>query len=123
MHPLITWTEIPAADLARAKRFYAAVLDATFADLALGDLAYAMFLPAAAGTPPAAALVAGPGYRPSTSGVTIYLNGAPDLAAILDRVAAHGGTVLMPKTWLSPEAGHAGFFTDSEGNRIGLQHP
>jgi hypothetical protein len=28
----------------------------------------------------------------------------------------------MPKTFISVEAGYVGYFRDTEGNRIGLQH-
>ncbi len=53
----------------------------------------------------------------------IYLNGGDDLNRVLSRVEAAGGTVLVEKTYLSPEAGYIGLFLDTEGNRIGLQNP
>ena len=120
MKQLIAWTEIPASDIERAKRFYAGVLGVDFAEMRLGDLDYAIIVDEGRGD--TAALVRGEGYEPSSAGVTIYLNGAPDMDPFLARVAANGGEVLMPKTYFSPEAGYVGYFRDSEGNRIGLQH-
>jgi hypothetical protein len=38
----------------------------------------------------------------------------------LSRVEKAGGKVLLNKTFLSEEAGHIAFFTDTEGNKIGL---
>jgi predicted enzyme related to lactoylglutathione lyase len=60
-------------------------------------------------------------YKPSaTDGPLIYLNGNPDVQNILDKVEAAGGTILVPKTEISPEYGHMAVFMDTEGNRIAL---
>ena len=60
-------------------------------------------------------------HKPSaTDGPLIYLNGNPDLQIVLDKVTAAGGTVMVPKTEVSPDYGHMGVFLDTEGNRIGL---
>jgi predicted enzyme related to lactoylglutathione lyase len=69
------------------------------------------------------ALLACPEARPGDHGVVIYLDGGADLAVPLARAVAAGGTVLMPKTELSPEIGFIAMFADSEGNRIGLHSP
>ena len=37
------------------------------------------------------------------------------------RVAEAGGTVILSKTYLGPEAGYIVLFLDTEGNKIGLQ--
>jgi uncharacterized protein len=114
MSKLVNWIEIPVVDQARAKRFYAAVLNVDFYDMPLGTSKYSIF-PSQDG-----ALVAGEGYKPSQTGTLIYLNGGDDLGVPLGRVADAGGKVLLPKTFLSKEAGYAGIFLDTEGNRIGL---
>jgi predicted enzyme related to lactoylglutathione lyase len=60
-------------------------------------------------------------YQPSpTAGPLIYLNGNPDVQEILDRVEPAGGSIVVPKTQISPEYGYMAVFVDTEGNRIGL---
>jgi hypothetical protein len=44
-----------------------------------------------------------------------------NLSTILNKVEDSGGSILMPKLFLSDMAGYIALFTDSEGNRIGLQ--
>ncbi len=44
------------------------------------------------------AIVLGDGYKPSTDGITIYLNGGEDLTVILDKVEKNNGKVIVPKT-------------------------
>jgi predicted enzyme related to lactoylglutathione lyase len=39
---------------------------------------------------------------------------------VLDRVAAAGGTVEVPKREISPEYGYMAVFIDTEGNRMAL---
>lgn len=119
MKHLLNWVEIPAANLERAKVFYAAILDMPMEELEMNGLRYAFFgVEDAHNT---GALVQGPDYTPSSAGPVVYLNGGDDLNTILNRVEGAGGTVLMPKTFLSDMAGHVGLFTDPEGNRIGVQ--
>jgi len=60
-------------------------------------------------------------YTPSSSGGTlVYLNGNPDLQNVLDKVVDARGTIMVPKTEISPEYGFMTIFIDTEGNRIGL---
>ena len=59
-------------------------------------------------------------YTPSTYGVVVYLNANPSIQAVIDRIAAAGGEVIMPKTQISPEIGYMALFIDSEGNRMAL---
>jgi predicted enzyme related to lactoylglutathione lyase len=59
--------------------------------------------------------------KPSTTdGPLIYLNGTPDVQIILDKVESAGGSILVPKTEISPEYGFMAVIIDTEGNRIGL---
>jgi predicted enzyme related to lactoylglutathione lyase len=51
----------------------------------------------------------------------IYLNGGEDLNGILAQVNDNGGSVMMPKTFLSDMAGYIAIIMDTEGNRIGVQ--
>ena len=66
------------------------------------------------------ALVQSSMHQPSGDGVKLYLNGNPDLSAVLSKVETAGGKVLMPKTNISDDIGFMAFFTDTEGNTIGL---
>jgi predicted enzyme related to lactoylglutathione lyase len=65
------------------------------------------------------AIVQGEGYVPSTEGALLYLNGGDDLSAVLGRVESAGGKVVLPKTSIN-EYGFMAFFTDTEGNKVGL---
>jgi len=59
-------------------------------------------------------------HVPATTGITIYLNGNPDLSPILEKVQVENGKILMPKTLIDEQTGYMAFFEDTEGNRIGL---
>ena len=59
-------------------------------------------------------------HKPSTNGITIYLNANPDMSDVLKRIEGEGGQIIMGKTQITPEIGYMAFFIDSEGNRIGL---
>lgn len=39
---------------------------------------------------------------------------------LLARVTPAGGTIVVPKTQISPEVGHFAMFLDTEGNKIGI---
>jgi predicted enzyme related to lactoylglutathione lyase len=119
MNRLINWIEIPVRDLARAKAFYEQVFDAPLAALTVGELQYAMF--PTRNRFNTGALVQGEGYVPSDSGPLLYLDATGEVDCLLDRIVAAGGTVVMPRTYLSPEAGEVAIFVDTEGNRLGLQ--
>lgn len=115
----IDWFEIPATDFARATRFYEQILAASlhienFGETKLGVLPYTQ------GQGVGGAVVEMRQAKPHADGVRVYLNGGTDLDAILKRVPAAGGEIVMPKTLLSSEIGHIGMFSDSEGNVIGL---
>lgn len=43
-------------------------------------------------------IMKGEGYKPSTNGVTIYLNGGDNLQTVLDKVEEAGGKIIIPKT-------------------------
>jgi uncharacterized protein len=120
MDHFINWIEIPVNDIHRAKSFYGEILDVSFHEMQIGDLDYAIF--PSEDKYNSGALVKGPNYRPSSDGVTIYLDGGADLNTILQKVSSRGGTIIMEKTFFSKEAGWVGLFLDTEGNRIGLQN-
>ena len=112
----INWFEIPASDLTRAADFYRAVLAAELAPMEVPDGEMLAFQQDGM---PVGALTKGPHNAPSNAGVLVYFDGQGDLDAMLDRVAAAGGEVVLPKTAIGPY-GHIAQFLDPEGNRIAL---
>lgn len=117
----ISWFEIPATDLDRAQKFYEAIFQLQLIQMDMPNIKMRMFpLDDMMGVG-GALCDSGGFHKPSaTDGPLVYLNGNPDLQVILDRVVAAGGSIIVPKTEISPEYGYMGVFIDSEGNRIGL---
>jgi uncharacterized protein len=122
MQHAISWFEIPATDLDRATRFYETIFGVTLAVLDMPNIRMRLFPLDDMMTQVGGAVVDSGGFhKPSaTDGPLIYLNGNPDVQQVLDRVEAAGGTVLVPKTEISPEYGYMAVIIDPEGNRIGL---
>jgi uncharacterized protein len=118
----ISWFEIPATDLDRATKFYEAVFGVTFTVMDLPNIKMRMFPLEDMMTQVGGAIVDSGGFhKPSSSdGPLVYLNGNPDVQNVLDRVEAAGGSILVPKTEISPEYGFMAVMIDTEGNRIGL---
>lgn len=115
------WFEIPAADLDRAQHFYEGILEARLSREAIGDGELAVF--PYAGKPNASgALMRHPQAAPSMAGTTVYLS-VEDVARVLERVPAHRGEVVVPRTTLPDGMGVFAQFRDSEGNRVGLWSP
>ncbi|MBX7150357.1 VOC family protein [bacterium] len=118
MNNAINWFEIPVKDMNRAAAFYEKILGASLhRDNIMGfDMA---FLPCDQGSV-GGALVSGEGYVPSDKGALVYLNGGNDLSQVLNRVVSAGGTVIVPKTNITPEIGFFAIFKDVEGNKVAL---
>lgn len=113
----VTWFEIPAYDMARAKAFYDHVYGVTMDTSLVGDFAMAYF-PTAAGI--GGAVVQGPGCLPNDTGALLYLNAAAGLEAMLERVEQAGGRVVMGRTLIGDGAGWFALIIDTEGNRLAL---
>ncbi len=118
MKDVINWFEIPVADMDRAKTFYETIFATTIPVHPVQGFTMGFF-PVQAGKV-GGALVSGQGYIPGHAGALIYLNGNPDLSAVLGRVEGAGGKVLRPKFQVSEETGYVAFFEDSEGNKVAL---
>ncbi|MBS1638380.1 MAG: VOC family protein [Bacteroidetes bacterium] len=117
----LNWFEIPALDTKRAKTFYESVFNIEMATMDMMGMEMTFF--PASDEPNgkvSGALVKGDMHKPSKDGAVIYLNANPDIQAVLDRIGPNGGQVLMPKMFISEEIGYMAFFTDTEGNRLGL---
>lgn len=118
----LDWFEIPARDIDRAQRFYETLLGATMRREAMGDKTLAVFAYADGAT--GGCLMVGPGTPPpSAEGTLVYLNAAPSLDAVLDRVARAGGRITTPKVQLPGDMGVFAHVIDTEGNRVGLHAP
>lgn len=117
---LFIWAEIPVSNMERAETFYKRILQVEMQSMPIGDSEYSFFPVQEQHN--GGSLVKGPRHKPSKDGISLYLDGSPDLAAILSRVNDAGGQVIMEKTFAGEHAGYLGMFIDSEGNRIGLQH-
>jgi len=118
----ISWFEIPATDLDRATKFYETILGIKLNPMDLDNIRMRMFplIDPMKGTG-GAVVDSGGFHRPSiTDGPLIYLNGNPDLQKILDKVDSAGGSIMVPKTAISPEYGFMAVIIDTEGNRIGF---
>ena len=121
MHNALNWFEIPVTDMARACRFYGAILDTSLSVESMCDGQMAILPHAEDGV--GGCLFHHAEFKPSDTGTLVYLNGGEDLGAILERVGPAGGAVALPKTEISPEIGYFAHFIDSEGNRVGLHSP
>ena len=117
----IDWFEIPAANLERACGFYEQVFGFQLHTLSLANGLRMATFPIDPGRGVGGAIVHHPKfYSPSQTGVLVYLNADPDLAAALSRIEKAGGQVLVQKTRISEEHGFMAVFVDCEGNRVAL---
>lgn len=121
MQTFISIFEIPATDISRAITFYQNILNLPLEQMEVPGMQLAIFPyenQAVAGV-----IIQAEGYQPSADGVTIYLNGGPDLQVILSKVEVNGGKILLPKTPHADENGYFALFLDTEGNKLGLSSP
>jgi hypothetical protein len=115
----ISWVEIPVADMERAQKFYETILEVSLIPIDMPNLRMRMF-PVQDQMGVGGALCDSGGFhKPSaTDGPLVYLNANPDVQNVLDRVEAAGGTIIVPKTEISPDYGYMAVIIDTEGNRI-----
>lgn len=116
----LNWFEIPVSDMSRAKKFYETIFSITMQQQEMMGMKMTMFPSENMSGKVSGSLVQSPGHKPTADGAKIYLNGNPDLSGALTKVQGAGGQVQMPKTKISDDIGYMAFFTDSEGNTIGL---
>ena len=117
----VSWFEIPVNDFTRAKTFYQKIFDYEMPEMDMGGIRMGILLPDRDGGGVGGAICFGEGYQPAgENGPKVYLTASPDLNTVLDRVESAGGKVILPKTEIAPDMGHFAFFSDSEGNVVGL---
>ena len=117
VHTAVTWFQIPATDLQRAKRFYDAIFEAELKVMDFGG-PMAIFPYESPGV--GGCVFAGGDTHPSPHGTLIYLNAEGRLDRTLELVARAGGRVDTPKEKISDQIGYVAHIIDSEGNRVGL---
>ncbi|UUY05363.1 VOC family protein [Svornostia abyssi] len=108
------WIEIPATDLERANRFYAAVFGH---DAPPVDAQETRSIAIIEGTP-SVSLNRTEGFVPSPDGALPYF-AVEDLGVAVDAVVAHGGRVIEAPNE-RPGLGHFALVGDSEGNALYL---
>ena len=120
MNNSISWFEIPATDLARATKFYESIMGINMIPMDMPNIQMRLFPVDDMQNGVSGALVDSGGFHKpsSTDGPLMYLNANPDVQHVLDKVEAAGGTVIVPKTEISPEHGYMAVIIDTEGNRI-----
>ena len=117
----ISWFEIPTTDLERATKFYETILGVTLTPMDMPNFQMRLFPVLDNMTGIYGALTYAPDfYQPQANGTLVYLNGNPDVQLVLDKIPAAGGTIVVPKTQISPEIGYMAVFMDTEGNRVAL---
>ncbi len=117
MKNTINWFEIPATDFDRPVQFYSTVFNVQPHNELVVSTQSANF----SGDGEEwvnGAIVFGEHYAPSSTGSVVYLNADHQLDAILSRVEAAGGKILLPSTDIG--FGFIAHFLDTEGNRVGL---
>jgi predicted enzyme related to lactoylglutathione lyase len=113
--------EIPFDDKERAKRFYRDVFHWEMDEMPELD-----YVGVRTGPTGEDGMASEPGYigggmtaREGTNTATVVTLASTDIDADLARVESHGGAVLVGRTPVG-DMGFAAYFTDSEGNVVGL---
>lgn len=120
----VCWFEIYVQDMARACKFYEAVLKLKLEKLPMPDIEdldgmEMHSFPMSQESPGApGALVKMNGVPAGAGGTVVYLN-CEDCAVEAARVTPNGGTILQPKTAIG-QYGFMVIIADTEGNRVGL---
>jgi predicted enzyme related to lactoylglutathione lyase len=122
MQNAISWFEIPTTDINRAQKFYETIFGITMIPMDMPNIKMRMFPLDDMMTQVGGALVDSGGFHKAsaTDGPLIYLNANPDVQNILNKIVEAGGSILVPKTEISPDYGFMAVFMDTEGNRVAL---
>ncbi|UJR84796.1 VOC family protein [Sandaracinus amylolyticus] len=115
---VLTWFEIPCADIDRAARFYEAMTGTTLRREVFMGVPHAIFA-SSKDVDVGGTLVADPNNAPSGRGTVVYLDARGELDAWLTRAEQAGGTIALGATSIGA-LGTIAFVIDTEGNRVGL---
>ena len=116
----LNWFEISVSDLARAKNFYETVFNMEMPQMDMDGVNMAFFPTDDSTGKVGGALAKSDFHKPSTDGTIVYLNANPDLAEALGRIEVAGGSIVLPRTFVSDAVGYMAMFIDSEGNKVAL---
>ncbi len=114
----VNWFEIPASDLARAKKFYESVFGVELAENEMGPSKMAWFPMEMGAAGAAGTLIQAEGYTPSHEGSLVYIH-VPKIDVALERIGEAGGKTLLLRISIG-QHGFIAHFEDSEGNRVAL---
>jgi predicted enzyme related to lactoylglutathione lyase len=119
MNKVFAWVEIPVQDIERAASFYGQLFDLelTITDQPPRRTAVLYFEPNKVG----GSLLQAPGFEPGNQGTHVYLNAGrgDELEAMIERVGALGGEIIIPATLMGDD-GRFATFKDTEGNTLSL---
>lgn len=118
MNPYISIFEIPVTDMARAKAFYEALLGINIETMEMPGMELGIF--PYENQVVTGLLVKDENSTPSHQGVTIYFTAEESIDAMLEKIESLGGSIILPKTPHADENGFFALFSDTEGNRLGL---
>ena len=115
------WVDIPVLDLARAIKFYSAVLGSPVTQEGGPGFSFGVF---AHGNDDVAGCLYSPDddNAPSPRGPLVYLNAEGRLDAAVSAVVAQGGRIVQAAHQIGPY-GFRAIVVDSEGNRVALHSP
>lgn len=114
----VSWFEIPARHLMRAKDFYEKVFGYEMAVSEIGPLKMAWFPGAEGAEGSGGSLVEARSYIPSHEGTMVYFS-VGDIDSVLRKVEQNGGKIIRSKMSIG-DYGFVGHFEDCEGNRVAL---
>jgi len=120
MKNAVSWFEIPAKKLSRAKRFYESILDIKMEDMEIDDDLKMTMFPVKEGGVGGAICEQKKFYKPSHEGSLVYISANPDLQKVLDKVERNRGKIIQKKTIITDEYGYMAIIEDTEGNRVAL---
>lgn len=118
MNNPVSWFELPALDLVRAKKFYETVFGFEMTPETNAGYEMLSFPMQIGGHGATGGLLKGYGYKPSLEGSTIYFD-TKIIDELEQKIISAGGKIHVPKKSIG-EYGYISIFEDSEGNRVGL---
>ena len=122
MGNVIVWADIPVVDIQRAMKFYEHVTGRPVMGMPGAETEVALLAAPEGETNVVSADLYTRG-TPSHDGPTVYLGSDGDIDGMAARVVEAGGTILQEKQFMGDMVGWVVFFEDTEGNRLGIQHP
>ena len=114
----VNWFEIPVTDMARARKFYEAVLSIEIAETEMGPNKMGWFPMEMGKMGAAGTLIQGESYTPSHEGSLVYMH-VDQIDPTLEAIENSGGKTLVPRFSIG-EHGFIAHFEDTEGNRVAL---